>query len=186
MKLVFIYGPPAVGKLTVAKALAKITGYPIVDNHTLINPLADVFGWDHPERARLADLFRVELFRSAARAGKDVITTSGRGGHSADAFIQNAKHAVESEGGHVLFVHLVAPKEVLMGRVGGASRSKHNKMIKPEELAAKLESTPDVFARALVPEHLEIDASTHAAEHMADMIVEHYALQKSEAAPERE
>jgi len=33
MKLVFIYGPPAVGKLTVANALAKVTGFKVFHNH---------------------------------------------------------------------------------------------------------------------------------------------------------
>ena len=33
MRLVFIYGPPGVGKLTVAEALSRLTGYGVFHNH---------------------------------------------------------------------------------------------------------------------------------------------------------
>lgn len=33
MKLMFIYGPPAAGKLTVAKALCAHTGFKLFHNH---------------------------------------------------------------------------------------------------------------------------------------------------------
>ena len=33
MKALFLYGPPAVGKLTIAQALAAKTDYKLFDNH---------------------------------------------------------------------------------------------------------------------------------------------------------
>src|SRR5690349_15125109 len=117
MRLIFLYGPPAVGKLTVGKELAKRLDLPLVDNHSIVNPIARVFGWGHPEQKRLADAFRLELFRSAAREGKSLITTFGGGGEYYNAFIQATLQAVENEGGHVVFVRLIAPKETLTGRV---------------------------------------------------------------------
>lgn len=43
MKLIFIYGQPAVGKLTVAKELEKITGYKILHNHLFVDLVRSVF-----------------------------------------------------------------------------------------------------------------------------------------------
>lgn len=51
MKLVFLYGPPAVGKLTVAQALAQKTSFKVLHNH-LVNDLAEVvFAWERPSLA---------------------------------------------------------------------------------------------------------------------------------------
>lgn len=176
MNLVFVYGPPAVGKLTVAKALESLTGIPLADNHSLLNPVAKVFGWDHPERERLGRQFRLEFFQAAARADKSMITTFGGGGETFDDFIQDVVKIVGAERGRVLFVRLFAPKEVLFDRVRHDSRAHHAKMRTVEELEEKITKTPDVCARALVGEHLEIDSSLHVPEDMAKMIISYYGL----------
>ncbi len=43
MRLVFIYGPPGVGKLTVATALATLTGYRLCHNHLTVNLVTALF-----------------------------------------------------------------------------------------------------------------------------------------------
>lgn len=45
MQLIFIYGPPAVGKLSVANALAKLTGYRVFHNHLTIDLVRSIFDW---------------------------------------------------------------------------------------------------------------------------------------------
>ncbi len=176
MKLIFIYGPPAVGKLTVAKALEALTKIPLADNHSLLNPVAKVFGWDHPERERLGRSFRLEFFQAAARANKSMITTFGGGGETFDDFIQDVCQIVKVEDGEVAFVRLTAPKEVLFERVRHDSREHHAKMRTVEELEAKMQRTPDICAKILVGEHLEMDSSEHTPDHMARMIKEYYQL----------
>ena len=37
-KLIFIYGPPADGKLTTARELEKVTGYKLVHNQKVFRP----------------------------------------------------------------------------------------------------------------------------------------------------
>lgn len=44
MKLVFILGPAAVGKMTVGQELAKITDLRLMHNHITIEPVLEVFG----------------------------------------------------------------------------------------------------------------------------------------------
>lgn len=67
MKLIILYGPPGVGKLTVAKELAKLTGYKVFHNHLTIEPLAALFEWGSAPYNRLIHKFRSELLEAAAR-----------------------------------------------------------------------------------------------------------------------
>lgn len=47
MKLVFIVGDAAVGKMTVGKELADQTGLRLFHNHVTIEPVLEVFGYRH-------------------------------------------------------------------------------------------------------------------------------------------
>ncbi len=48
MKVIFLYGPPAVGKLTIAKVIAEKTGYKLLHNHLIVNPIAEIFPFENP------------------------------------------------------------------------------------------------------------------------------------------
>jgi replication-associated recombination protein RarA len=43
MNLIFLYGPPGVGKLTVAQELAGMTGYKLFHNHLTVDLVYAVF-----------------------------------------------------------------------------------------------------------------------------------------------
>lgn len=58
MNMIFIYGPPAVGKLTVAEELAKITGYKLFHNHLTQDLAREIYPEFGPQRFALADDFR--------------------------------------------------------------------------------------------------------------------------------
>ena len=53
MKLVILYGPPAVGKLTITEKLSEITGFKNFHNHKVLDILFELFGKDKPERREL-------------------------------------------------------------------------------------------------------------------------------------
>lgn len=48
MELVIIFGPPAVGKMTVGHELCKATGFKLFHNHALIEPVLDIFPFGSP------------------------------------------------------------------------------------------------------------------------------------------
>ena len=50
MKLIVIYGPPAAGKLTVAKELSKLTGFKVLHNHITIDLIDHFIGFDKRHR----------------------------------------------------------------------------------------------------------------------------------------
>lgn len=47
MKLVFIIGSGAVGKMTVGQALMQKTGFRLFHNHMMIEPVLKIFGYFH-------------------------------------------------------------------------------------------------------------------------------------------
>ncbi len=57
MKLVFIFGPQAVGKIAVRQELQKITALKLLHNHMTIDLLAPIFRFNS-EMWRLVELFR--------------------------------------------------------------------------------------------------------------------------------
>jgi shikimate kinase len=65
MKFVLLFGPQAVGKMTVGKELAKITDLKLFHNHMTIDLLVPLFGFT-PEMWRLCHMFRKEIFKFAA------------------------------------------------------------------------------------------------------------------------
>lgn len=66
MQLVMIFGPPAVGKMTVGFALERLTGMPLFHNHMTIEPLLRYFPYGSPPFARLNNEFRTRIFEEVA------------------------------------------------------------------------------------------------------------------------
>ena len=57
MKLVFLFGDAAVGKMTVGQALMKVTDLRLFHNHMTIEPVLEVFGrYDSKTITRLRDV----------------------------------------------------------------------------------------------------------------------------------
>jgi len=68
MKLVLIFGPMAVGKMTVGQELAKITDLRLFHNHMTIDLVSNFFSYGSPEGKRLVHLFRWEIFEAVAKS----------------------------------------------------------------------------------------------------------------------
>ena len=57
MQLVFLHGPAAAGKLTVARALAARTGFALFHNHLVVDAVAAVFPFGSAEFRTLRERF---------------------------------------------------------------------------------------------------------------------------------
>ena len=66
--LVIIFGPHAVGKMTVGQELAKITELKLFHNHMAIEVVSDLFRGMPREYRRLVDLFRREIFEDYSKS----------------------------------------------------------------------------------------------------------------------
>jgi len=70
MKLIIVFGPPAVGKMTVGMELAKLTGLKLFHNHMTIDLVLNFFDWNAPQ-FKLSDEFRYRLFEEVASSDLD-------------------------------------------------------------------------------------------------------------------
>ena len=69
MKLVLIFGPQAVGKMTVGQELAKITDLKLFHDHMPIEIVSPLFDYpNNPEGKRLVRLFKKEIFEAVAKS----------------------------------------------------------------------------------------------------------------------
>ncbi|WP_434750683.1 shikimate kinase [Paenibacillus amylolyticus] len=68
MKLVIIFGPQAVGKMTVGQELEKITDLKLFHNHMTIDLVSPYFDYGSSEGKRLVGLFREEIFQAVAQS----------------------------------------------------------------------------------------------------------------------
>jgi len=62
-KLIIIFWPHAVGKMTVGQELSKITWLKLFHNHMSIDLVLQFFDYSHPSRLRLTNTLREEIFK---------------------------------------------------------------------------------------------------------------------------
>jgi hypothetical protein len=75
VRLLVIFGPPAVGKMTVGREVARRSSFRLFHNHATIEPLLDVFDYGTPSFNTLLDEFRIRVVEEAAASGTDLVLT---------------------------------------------------------------------------------------------------------------
>src|SRR5439155_23136827 len=111
MRLVFIYGPPAVGKLTVATALAKLTSFAVFDDHLAINALQPMFSGRPTSMDKVVEQIRLAVIEAAACAGVDFIFTFVYAHPQDVPYVDRICDAVERHGGAICFVQLTCSRD---------------------------------------------------------------------------
>ncbi len=66
MNLLIIFGPPAVGKMTVGLELQTLTGMRLFHNHMTIDLVLNFFDFGHPQFKTLVGEFRRRIFEEVA------------------------------------------------------------------------------------------------------------------------
>ncbi len=176
MNLVFIYGAPAVGKLTVATELAKKTDYKVFHNHLTVDLVRSIFPFGTKESSELSKRFRIEMFEAAVKANiNGVIFTYVYAKDIDDEAVKEIKSHVENAGGNVLFVLLKSNNEELIKRVTSESRKKYTKIQKVNELEDVL-SKYELALPIQDTESLIIDNTNFSPEEVSFQIIKHFKL----------
>ncbi len=173
MKLIFLYGAPAVGKLTVAQELAKLTDFRVFHNHLTIDCIEPVFDFGTPSFSRLINLIRLETVAEAARAHVNLIFTYCYAKDFDDAHVAEFAKTIEANGGEICFVLLTCERGELERRVLEESRKQYSKAQNTEilgEILGKYDLSSPVPQR----ESLLIDNTNLSAAEAAQKIVEHF------------
>jgi hypothetical protein len=183
--LVWICGPPAVGKMTVGLELSELTGMPLFHNHLSIEAVLPIFEYGSPPFNRLVGLFRDRVFVEAAESELPglIFTMMWAFDHPGDLrFAEKQKDVFESRGGRVVFVELQADLETRLARNESElrlmskpskrdTRASRQRLLESED-AYQLESR-GAFP---FPGYLHIDNTHLTPRAVAKQISEHFDL----------
>jgi chloramphenicol 3-O-phosphotransferase len=126
--LVFIHGAPAVGKLTVARELARLTGFPLFHNHLTVDLVGSLFAFGTAPFISLREEIWLAAFAEAARNELSLIFTFNPERTVNEEFIQKTIEVIEAADGQVVFVELACSDEELERRIEEPSRKEFGKL----------------------------------------------------------
>ena len=179
MKLLFIYGPPAVGKLTVANEVAKRTGFKVFHNHLSIDAVLPIFEFGTKPFGRLVELIRVETVAEAARENIDLIFTFCYAKGLDEEHVEKVERAAMENGAEVHYVLLTCNSDELKRRIVAEERKAFRKANTIEMIEMFLEKYE---LRSPIPDRdtLVIENSSVSADIAAEQIISHFCLQQAE------
>jgi len=128
MQLIFIHGPAASGKLTVARALQELTGIRVFYNHLVVDAVSALFDFGSEPFVRLREEMWLAAFGEAAKADRSLIFIFAPERTVRPAFIGRAVETVEAAASRVLFVKLTCSNTEQERRIDAASRSAFGKL----------------------------------------------------------
>jgi hypothetical protein len=174
VKLLFLHGPPAVGKLTIAREVAALTGWRLFHNHLTVDLVLTVYDFGTPGFVALREQIWLAVIRRAlADRLPGLIFTFNPENSVPQRFIDELFVEVAHAGGELLAVELTAPEAEIESRLGSASRRQHGKLV---DLALYRQlRAAGVFATPRIPEtRLRLDTTrfnpTSAAREIARLL----------------
>ena len=180
MKLIFIYGLPATGKLTIAQELVAITGYKLFHNHLVVDMLLSVFEFGSPEFVALREEIWLSVFHKACHSDlPGMIFTFAPEATVRPEFIGRTMSTVAAAGGEVDFIELTCPLPELKRRMGGLSRLQYKKLTSVA-LFEQLHGEGSFDASYMPEPKLSIDTSDNQPARAALMIARTLGLMPAE------
>lgn len=130
MKLLFLFGRPAVGKVTIARELARLTGWRLFHNHLTVNLASALCDFGTPGFIALREQVWLAGFRCALADRLPVlIFTFNPENTVPQRFIDELFAEIAAAGGEVIPVELTAPEAEIERRLGSDSRRRDGKLI---------------------------------------------------------
>ncbi|MFH1342457.1 MAG: hypothetical protein ABIL01_14845 [Pseudomonadota bacterium] len=175
MKLLFLHGAPAAGKLTVAKALLQMMPGRLFDNHAAIDLARTLFDFGAPGFWELVHATRYQALDAAAERGVALVVTTFCYAEPDDLpQFEKFEEIMRRHGGELLPVFLHCSREEATRRVGNPDRVERRKMISAASLIREL----DIYQFTAVPHAgcLTLDTGVRPAEATAREIIGHFGL----------
>ena len=181
MHLVMLFGPPAVGKMTVGRELSGLTGYPLFHTHLSIEPVLEIFRFGSPAFAQQLRRGVIEEAVAMGRPGLIFSYVWALDDPADRAYVDHLTEPVRTSGGRLDFVELYAAQDVRLAREGTPLRIEHKRSkrdvaaSRQRLLAADADQRLNTDGDFCYPEqHLRLDngqlAPAAAAAHIADRL----------------
>jgi len=176
MKLVFLHGEPASGKLTVARALLRQVPGRLMENHAAIDFAKTLFDFGAPGFWELVEQVRLAALEAASTQGVPfaVMTCCYSEPHDRAQF-ERFEAIVGHHRGRLLPVFLSCSEAETARRIGNPDRAARGKITSMHGLAG-FRATYNLVA---VPhaDCLRLETSATPADAIATAIVRHFGLQ---------
>ncbi|MDQ2920651.1 MAG: AAA family ATPase [Acidobacteriota bacterium] len=172
-KLVFLHGAPAVGKLTVARELARLTGFRLFHNHLTVDLVSSLFSFGSEPFILLREQIWLAAFTEAARQKVSLIFTFNPERTVRQRFIQDAIDVVGSAGGKIIFVELTCAEEELERRIKDVSRKEFGKLASVEQYRSLKDAGAFHFPK--LPDGISLDTTDQLPADTARLISEYVA-----------
>ena len=183
MKLVFLIGSGAVGKMTVGQELMKLTGLRLFHNHMTIEPILEIFGAFNG--AAISGMREV-IFREFAKSDNYgmIFTYMWAFDQQSDwDYIEHVKEIFRPYGTEFYYVELVADQAVRLERNKTENRLKNKASKRDVEASDQRVMREDAKYRLVslpgeIPfdNYLRIDNTYLSAEAAARQIKDHFQL----------
>jgi len=173
VRLLFLHGVAAAGKLTTARELSARLNYPVFHNHLVVDLLTEMFPFGSPPFVRLREEFWLSVFGAAAESGPSLIFTFAPEATVTPGFPGRARTVVQAGGGWVHFVRLKVSSAEQDQRIGNPDRREFHKLT---DLAALRHHRESGALAEQPPFDLEIDTDHSRPGQTARAIIARFQL----------
>jgi len=132
-RIVFLHGPGAAGKYTIARELSALTGLPLFHNHLTVDLLLSVFPFGSPEFVRLRERIWLDVMTDAVAAGTSLIFTFNPERTVGPGFPAELARRCAALGGRVSFVSIECAEAEIERRIESDSRKAFRKLASLED-----------------------------------------------------
>ena len=164
------------GKLTVARELAALTGFRLFHNHLTVDLVSSLFPFGSEPFVLLREKIWLAAFAEAARNDISLIFTFNPERTVRERFVQDTIKLVEGAGGKVVFVELTCAETEIEDRLEDASRKEFGKLAS----VAQYRSLKDAgaFEFSTLPNGISIDTTDRSPAASAQLISKHLQNRK--------
>lgn len=183
MKLLFLFGNSAVGKMTVGQELSKITPLRLFHNHMMIEPVLEVFGQFRGDVIQKLRMVVLEEFGKTENFGLIFTYMMAFDMPSEWEYLQRVKEALGVAEEDVYYAELVAPQQIRLARNVTENRLKHkaskrdidasNQRLIRDDENHRMESLPGEIPS---PNYIRIENSNISPEEAAQLIKTRFAF----------
>ena len=191
MRLLFIFGAHAAGKMTVGQAVSRITPMKLFHNHMTIEPVIELFG---AYNGAVTERLRQVVFEEFAKTDNYGLIFTFIWAFDVpydEAYVRRLSEMYEAAGAQVDYVELVAPQDVRLVRNRTENRLQHKaskrdvalseaRFLDAEERYRVVSEPGEVVQRlSVAPErYLRIDNTNLEPDAVAEMIVDHFGYER--------